>query len=146
MHKRLPDYDKLLTGQPIWRNRLEGVGYLPVDACLALGITGPILRSAGLPWDLRKTEPYLGYEDYQLRGARPRPTADCFARYLLRVEEIHQSLRIIEQALEAACEPGPVMVEDAQDRLARPAHASAPTAWATRSSTSARSWASRWSR
>ncbi|MBM7770434.1 NADH-quinone oxidoreductase subunit D [Actinokineospora baliensis] len=110
MNKRLPDYDKLLTGQPIWRNRLKNVGYLPVDACLALGVTGPILRSAGLPWDMRKTEPYLGYEEYDFEVPTSND-ADSFARYLLRVEEIHQSLRIINQALKKL-EPGPVMVED----------------------------------
>jgi NADH-quinone oxidoreductase subunit D len=112
MQKRLPDYDKLLTGQPIWKNRLAGIGYLPVDACLALGVTGPILRSAGLPWDMRKVEPYLGYEDYNFEV--PTSTAaDSYARYLLRVEEMHQSLRIIRQALKKL-EPGPVMVEDAK--------------------------------
>ncbi len=112
MRKRLPDYDRLLTGQPIWRNRLKDVGYLPVDACLALGITGPVLRSAGLAWDLRKTEPYLGYEDYDFEV--PTSTdADAFARYLLRLEEMRQSLRIIEQALRKL-EPGPVMVADAK--------------------------------
>ena len=121
MHKRLPDYDKLLTGQPIWRNRLEGVGYLPVDACLALGITGPILRSAGLPWDLRKIEPYCGYENYEF-DVPTSNAADCFARYLLRLEEMHQSLRIIKQVVDEAATTGPVMVEDAQDRLARAAH------------------------
>ena len=110
MRSRLPDYDKLLTGQPIWRQRLEGVGYLPVDGCLALGATGPILRSAGLPWDLRKVEPYCGYEEYDFEV--PTATeADCYARYRLRVEEMHQSLRIMEQALKKM-EPGPVMVED----------------------------------
>ncbi|MFI9382729.1 NADH-quinone oxidoreductase subunit D [Kutzneria sp. NPDC052558] len=112
MKKRLPDYDKLLTGQPIWKNRLAGIGVLPVDACLALGITGPILRSAGLAWDMRKVEPYLGYETYDFEV--PTSTdADCYARYLLRLEEIHQSLRIIEQAVKRL-EPGPVMVEDAK--------------------------------
>ncbi|MCT2583076.1 NADH-quinone oxidoreductase subunit D [Actinophytocola gossypii] len=112
MNKRLPDYDKMLTGQPIWKNRLKDVGYLPVDACLALGITGPILRSAGLPWDMRKTEPYLGYEDYTFEV--PTSTAaDSYARYLLRIEEMHQSLRIINQCLKRV-EPGPVMVEDAK--------------------------------
>jgi NADH-quinone oxidoreductase subunit D len=112
MNKRLPDYDKLLTGQPIWKNRLIGIGYLPVDACLALGVTGPILRSAGLPWDMRKVEPYLGYEEYNFEV--PTSTAaDSYARYLLRVEEMHQSLRIIRQALKRL-EPGPVMVEDAK--------------------------------
>ncbi|EWM15479.1 NADH-quinone oxidoreductase subunit D [Kutzneria sp. 744] len=112
MKKRLPDYDKLLTGQPIWKNRLAGIGVLPVDACLALGMTGPILRSAGLPWDMRKVEPYLGYETYDFEV--PTSTdADCYARYLLRLEEIHQSLRIIEQAVKRL-EPGPVMVSDAK--------------------------------
>ncbi|QFZ23546.1 NADH-quinone oxidoreductase subunit D [Saccharothrix syringae] len=112
MDSRLPDYDKLLTGQPIWRNRLAGVGYLPVDACLALGITGPILRSAGLPWDLRKVDPYCGYENYEF-DVPTSNAADCYARYLLRVEEIHQSLRIIRQAVDNLV-PGPVMVEDAK--------------------------------
>jgi NADH-quinone oxidoreductase subunit D len=110
MKKRLPDYDKLLTGQPIWKQRLQGVGYLPVDGCLALGVTGPILRSAGLAWDLRKHEPYLGYETYDFEV----PTAtegDCYARYLLRVAEMHESLKIIEQTLDRF-EPGPVMVAD----------------------------------
>ncbi|HTI25699.1 MAG TPA: NADH-quinone oxidoreductase subunit D [Kutzneria sp.] len=112
MKKRLPDYDKLLTGQPIWKNRLAGIGVLPVDACLALGMTGPILRSAGLAWDMRKVEPYLGYETYDFEV--PTSTdADCYARYLLRLEEIHQSLRIIEQAVKRLA-PGPVMVEDAK--------------------------------
>jgi NADH-quinone oxidoreductase subunit D len=110
MKKRLPDYDKLLTGQPIWRQRLEGVGYLPVDGCLALGATGPILRSAGLPWDLRKIEPYCGYEEYDFEV--PVATeADCYARYRLRLAEIHESLKIIEQAAKKM-EPGPVMVAD----------------------------------
>jgi NADH-quinone oxidoreductase subunit D len=112
MHKRLPDYDRLLTGQPIWQKRLQGVGYLPLDGCIALGVTGPILRSAGLPWDMRKTEPYCGYEEYDFEV--PTATeADCFARFLLRVEEIHISLGLIEQAV-AKLEPGPVMVGDAK--------------------------------
>ncbi len=108
--KELPGYDKLLTAQPIWRQRLEGVGYLPLDGCLALGASGPILRAAGLPWDLRKTEPYCGYEEYKFDV----PTAtegDCYARYRLRVAEMHESLRIIKQVVKNA-EPGPVMVED----------------------------------
>jgi NADH-quinone oxidoreductase subunit D len=112
MDKRLPDYDKLLTGQPIWQRRLSGVGYLPLDGCIALGVTGPILRAAGLAWDLRKVEPYLGYEGYEF-DVPTSTDADCFARYLLRVEEIHQSLRIIRQCLDRL-EPGPVMVEDAK--------------------------------
>jgi NADH-quinone oxidoreductase subunit D len=112
MDKRLPEYDKLLTGQPIWQRRLSGVGYLPLDGCLALGITGPILRAAGLAWDLRKIEPYLGYEGYDF-DVPTSTDSDCYARYLLRLEEMHQSLRIIRQCLDRL-EPGPVMVENAK--------------------------------
>ncbi|MCP3798959.1 NADH-quinone oxidoreductase subunit D [Allokutzneria sp. A3M-2-11 16] len=112
MDSRLPQYDKLLTGQPIWKNRLAGVGYLPLDGCLQLGLTGPILRSAGLPWDLRKVEPYCGYEEYSFDV--PVETAgDCFARYKIRLAEIHESLKIVRQCLDKL-EPGPVMVEDAK--------------------------------
>ncbi len=72
----MPEYDKLLTGQPIWKARMQGIGVLPLEGCLQLGVTGPILRSAGLPWDLRKTEPYCGYEEYDFEvPTRPRPTA-----------------------------------------------------------------------
>jgi NADH-quinone oxidoreductase subunit D len=120
MRSRLPDYDKLLTGQPIWRQRLENVGYLPLDGCLALGATGPILRSAGLPWDMRKVEPYCGYEEYDFEV--PTATeADCYARYRLRVAEMHESLKIIEQAVKKM-EPGPVMVAD--QKVAWPAQLS----------------------
>ncbi|UQS27769.1 NADH-quinone oxidoreductase subunit D [Amycolatopsis thermalba] len=110
MDERLPLYDKLFTGQPIWRNRLKGVGYLPVDACLALGVTGPVLRSAGLPWDLRKIQPYSRYDEFEF-DVPTSTEADCWGRYLCRVEEMHQSLRIIRQCLKMI-EPGPVMVED----------------------------------
>ncbi|WP_199431030.1 NADH-quinone oxidoreductase subunit D [Qaidamihabitans albus] len=120
MDERLPLYDKMFTGQPIWRNRLKGVGYLPVDACLALGVTGPVLRSAGIPWDLRKVEPYSCYDEFEF-DVPTSNEADCWARYLLRVEEMHQSLRIIRQVLKKL-EPGPVMVED--KKIAWPAQLS----------------------
>ncbi|QGK71630.1 NADH-quinone oxidoreductase subunit D [Allosaccharopolyspora coralli] len=114
MDERLPAYDKLFTGQPIWQQRLKNVGYLPLDGCLALGVTGPLLRSAGLAWDLRKIEPYSGYEEYDFEV--PTSTdADCYSRFVLRVEEIHQSLKIIKQCLDKLDEtPGPTMVEDAK--------------------------------
>jgi NADH-quinone oxidoreductase subunit D len=117
MRSRLPDYDKLLTGQPIWRQRLEKVGYLPLDGCLALGATGPILRSAGLPWDLRKTEPYCGYEEYDF-DVPVLTEADCYARYRLRVAEMHESLKIIEQAVDKMrATPGPVMVQSMESLI-----------------------------
>src|SRR5690606_25997504 len=110
MDKRLPEYDRLLTGQPIWQNRLKGIGYLPVDACLALGVTGPVLRSAGLPWDLRKTQPYLGYETYEF-DVPTTESGDVWGRYLVRMAEMRESLKIIEQAVDRL-EPGPIMGSD----------------------------------
>jgi NADH-quinone oxidoreductase subunit D len=110
MPQGLDDYEGLLTGNAIWQERTQGVGYLDVSGCLSLGVTGPVLRSAGLPWDLRKTMPYCGYEEYDFEV----PThngADAWARYLVRLEEIRQSLRIVAQGLDKL-EPGPVMVED----------------------------------
>jgi NADH-quinone oxidoreductase subunit D len=120
VRKRMPQYDKLLTGQPMFRNRLAGVGVLPLDACIALGVTGPVLRSAGLAWDLRKVEPYSGYENYDF-DVPTFTEADCFARYKIRIAEVHQSLRIVEQCLRKL-KPGPVMVEDA--KIAWPAQLS----------------------
>jgi NADH-quinone oxidoreductase subunit D len=108
--ERLPGYDKLLTGSTIWQKRTQGVAVLDLQGCLALGVTGPILRSAGLPWDLRKTEPYCGYENYEF-DVPTETGADCWARYLERLAESRESMKIIEQALDRLA-PGPVMVED----------------------------------
>jgi NADH-quinone oxidoreductase subunit D len=118
--EELRGVDKLLTGQPIWINRLKDVGWIGVDGCLALGVTGPILRAAGLPWDLRKTEPYLGYETFDFEV----PTddrGDCWSRFVVRVAEMHESLKIVEQVL-ARLEPGPTMIDD--PKIAWPARLS----------------------
>jgi NADH-quinone oxidoreductase subunit D len=107
---RIEEYERLLTGNPIWRQRNVGVGRMRAEDLLALGVTGPALRASGVAHDLRTTAPYCGFETYEFDV----PTAtegDCFARYRVRVEEMRQSLRIVEQALERL-EPGPVMVED----------------------------------
>ena len=101
---------KLLAGQPIWQRRLKGVGYLNVEGCLALGVTGPLLRAAGLAWDLRKTEPYLGYEDYDFE-VPTHADGDSWSRFVVRVEEMHQSVALVRQAVDRL-EPGPVMIED----------------------------------
>ena len=102
--------DKMLTGNPIWQARTQGIAHLDSQGCLALGVTGPVLRSAGLAWDLRKTDPYCGYEDYDFEVA-VSTDADCWGRFLVRKQEMHESLKIIEQALDKL-RPGPVMVED----------------------------------
>ena len=110
MRKNLPEYDALATGNTIFKARLEDVGYLDLTGCMALGATGPILRAAGLPHDLRKSDPYCGYETYDF-DVPTADTCDSFGRFLIRLEEMRQSLRIIEQALDRL-EPGPVMVAD----------------------------------
>jgi NADH-quinone oxidoreductase subunit D len=108
--KELAGLDKLLRNQPIWIQRLKNVGWIGVEGCIALGVTGPILRSAGLPWDLRKTEPYLGYETFDFEV----PTddrGDCWSRFVVKVAEMWESLKIVEQVLDRI-EPGPTMVDD----------------------------------
>jgi NADH-quinone oxidoreductase subunit D len=110
MPKRLAEYEKLLSGQPIWKERTQGVAVLDVSGCLALGITGPVLRSAGLGWDLRRQMPYCDYETYDF-DVPTATTADVWGRYEVRVAEIRESLKIVEQALDRL-EPGPIMVAD----------------------------------
>ena len=101
---------RLLADQPIWVNRLKGVGWLGVEGCMSLGITGPMLRAAGLPWDLRKTEPYLGYETFDF-DVPTQEGGDCFSRFLVRVAEMAESVKIIAQVLDRL-QPGPVWVDD----------------------------------
>src|SRR4051812_15854298 len=110
MPARINSYEDLLSGSPIWQERTQGVAVLDVQGCLALGVTGPVLRAAGLPWDLRKTMPYLGYETYDF-DVVTSTDADVWGRYQVRVNEMRQSLRIVQQALDRL-EPGPVMVDD----------------------------------
>ncbi len=106
------ELEKLLLEAPILKGRTKGVGYLSLTGCMALGITGPVLRSAGLPHDLRKLSPYCGYEKYDF-DVITRTGADSYDRLCIRLDEIHQSLRIIEQVTdELQANPGPVMVED----------------------------------
>ncbi|MCW2141823.1 NADH-quinone oxidoreductase subunit D [Actinoplanes cyaneus] len=108
--KKLKEYEAMLSGQVIWQKRTQGVAVLDVTGCLSLGITGPVLRAAGLPWDLRKTMPYAGYENYEF-DVPTATTADVWGRYLVRLAEIKESLKIVEQALDRL-RPGPIWVED----------------------------------
>jgi NADH-quinone oxidoreductase subunit D len=110
MPERLMEYEDLLSGQPIWHARTKGIGVLDLTGCMALGVTGPVLRSAGLPWDLRKTMPYCGYESYEFE-VPIATSADVWGRYLVRLAEIRESLKIVEQAVDRL-RPGPVMVGD----------------------------------
>jgi NADH-quinone oxidoreductase subunit D len=108
--KRVSDMEKMLVGNKIWMGRTVGVGYLDLTGCMALGITGPVLRATGLPHDLRKSQPYSGYETYEF-DVPTETTCDAYGRFLIRVAEIKESLKIVEQCLDRL-EPGPVMVED----------------------------------
>jgi len=96
---RLEEYDILMTGQPIWRERLQGVGVLNADEALALSATGPILRSTGYAWDLRRDEPYLAYPEVDF-DVIVGSYGDSFDRYAIRLNEIRESMRIVEQILD----------------------------------------------
>ncbi len=95
----LDEYDVLLTGQPIYRERLQGVGVITAQEAIALGATGPILRSTGVPWDLRRDMPYLFYEQVDF-DVVVGSYGDCFDRYAIRINEIRESVKIIRQVLE----------------------------------------------
>ncbi len=96
---RLDEYDTLMTGQPIWRERLQGVGNITTEECVALGVTGPILRSTGYAFDLRRDDPYLAYPEVDF-DVVVGTYGDCFDRYAIRLNEIRESIRIVHQVLD----------------------------------------------
>ena len=98
LRQNFKDNAKLLIGNTIWMKRTQGVGYLDLAGCITLGITGPILRATGLPWDLRKSEPYCGYENYEF-DVITNDGCDTYGRFLIKMQELEQSLRIIEQCV-----------------------------------------------
>ena len=99
MPGRIKEYESLLTKNPLFIDRTRGIGRISVQDCLSMGISGPILRASGAAYDLRKARPYAGYEQYEF-DIPTQTEGDIYARYLVRVEEMHQSLRIIQQALD----------------------------------------------
>jgi len=118
--KRLRDMEDLLNENYIWKARTQGVGYLDLTGCMALGITGPVLRATGLPHDLRKSQPYCGYESYEF-DVITDDQCDSYGRYIIRVREMRESIKIIEQCVDrlGRLGPGPVMITD--KKLAWPA-------------------------
>jgi NADH-quinone oxidoreductase subunit D len=113
LRKNFKDNADLLIGNSIWIKRTKDVGYLDLAGCITLGVTGPVLRSTGMPWDLRKTQPYCGYEDYDF-DVITADTCDVYGRFLIRMQELEQSLRIIEQCCDKLdkLDGAPVMVSD----------------------------------
>jgi NADH-quinone oxidoreductase subunit D len=118
--RRMKDTADMLVDNSIWLARTQGIGKLDLAGCMALGVTGPVLRATGLPEDLRKTAPYSGYEDYEF-DVMTQTTSDAYGRFLIRLTEMEQSLNIVEQCLDRL-QPGPVMVED--KKIAWPAQLS----------------------
>ena len=110
LRTRFHDVANMLVDNGVWRGRTEGIGYLDLTGCMALGITGPILRATGLPHDLRKSQPYCGYETYDFE-VPTADTSDAYGRFLIRLAEMNQSLHLVEQCLDRLA-PGPVMVAD----------------------------------
>ena len=118
--KRLRDMEDLLKENYIWKARTVGIGYLDLTGCIALGMTGPILRATGLPHDLRRAQPYCGYENYEFDVITDEG-CDAYGRFLIRVKEMHESIKIAQQCVDklGALGPGPVMISD--KKLAWPA-------------------------
>jgi NADH-quinone oxidoreductase subunit D len=96
---KVDEYEELLDANPIWKRRTQGVGMAPIEDLLDLGVTGPMIRAAGVPWDVRKTEPYSSYEQFDFEICT-KTENDVYARYRVRLGEMRQSARIIKQALE----------------------------------------------
>jgi NADH-quinone oxidoreductase subunit D len=109
MPSKIAEYEGLLSGNPIWINRLKGVGYLAPEDAIALGVTGPPLRASGVDWDLRRDMPYSGYEKYQFK-VPIRTEGDVWARYVIRLEEMYESVKICQQALDRMPE-GPIVAD-----------------------------------
>ena len=108
--ERVDEYEGLLTGNPIWRERLKGVAHLSAEDAIALGVTGPSLRASGVDWDLRRDMPYTGYENFKFKVPISND-CDVWARYVVRVQELRESIGIVKQSLEGM--PGGAIKADA---------------------------------
>ncbi len=117
MPSRMTDLRHLLDANPVYLARTRGIAHLDLQGCMSLGVTGPVLRSTGLPWDLRKSQPYCGYETYDF-DVPTQHTADVYGRYLIRMDEMDESRKIISQCLDRLTGPrpdnDPVMIDDAK--------------------------------
>ncbi|HEX3583638.1 MAG TPA: NADH-quinone oxidoreductase subunit D, partial [Thermoanaerobaculia bacterium] len=111
MPKYIEDVEKLIMTNRIFRERVEGVAPISAEDAINFGFTGPCLRACGVPYDVRKASPYIGYETYDW-DVPVAEGGDTFARFLVRFEEMRQSLRILQQAIDRGLPPGPVMVDN----------------------------------
>ena len=112
LRRGISDIEKLSNENPLLVRRLKGIAHLDLTGCMALGVTGPVLRATGLPHDLRASQPYCGYETYDFE-VQTWDTCDAYGRMRIRINEMRESLRIVEQCLQRLeRRPGPVMVAD----------------------------------
>ena len=118
MPDRIKQYENLLTGNPIWMGRLKGIGHLSAADAIALGVTGPPLRASGVDWDLRRDMPYSGYEKFQFKVPVSND-CDVWARYIVRMDEMRESVKICQQALDGMPE-GRIVADAPEDHPARP--------------------------
>jgi NADH-quinone oxidoreductase subunit D len=117
--KRLDEYELMLTRNPVYRSRLEGIAVIDAEQAVGLGCTGPVLRACGVGYDVRKYAPYCGYEEYDFEVPR-QPDGDAYARYKVRVAEMRQSVRIIRQGLDKLVGIGPGPVKDPNRKISLP--------------------------
>ena len=110
MPDRIDDYESLLTGNRIWMGRLKGIGVISPEDAVALSMTGPTLRASGLAYDNRKMFPYSSYEEFDF-DVPTRTDSDCFGRYMIRVAEMRESLKLIRQAISKIPPEGPVRTD-----------------------------------
>jgi NADH-quinone oxidoreductase subunit D len=110
MPSRVDDYETLLTKNRIWMGRTQGIGYISTEDAVALSMTGPTLRASGLAYDNRKLFPYSGYEEFEF-DVPTRTDSDCFGRYMVRVAEMRESLKIVRQAFNKIADQGPIRSE-----------------------------------
>ncbi|HWR36351.1 MAG TPA: NADH-quinone oxidoreductase subunit D [Clostridia bacterium] len=106
---KIDEYEELLTTNRIWVERTKGIGIITAEECIALGVTGPVLRASGVRWDLRKAKPYAAYKDFEF-DIPIGTNCDTYDRYLVRIEEMRQAVRIVRQAV-AGLSQGPIMAK-----------------------------------
>ncbi len=110
MPSRVDDYETLLTKNRIWMGRTQGIGYISTEDAVALSMTGPTIRASGLEYDNRRMFPYSSYEEFDF-AVPTRTESDCFARYMVRVAEMRESLKIVRQAMDKIANDGPVRTD-----------------------------------
>jgi NADH-quinone oxidoreductase subunit D len=109
LEPKIDEYEQLLATNRIWLERTKGVGVISGEDCIAMGVTGPVLRASGVKWDLRKAQPYSSYDKFDFE-IPTGPNGDTYDRYIVRMAEMRQSVRIIRQAV-AGLPEGPIMAK-----------------------------------